>query len=69
VTTVVTAVIATVIVRQTVTRVRHACTELDRTCKERNVSTIKADSHIACRAHAFPPPCHVAKGLECVFPV
>ena len=30
---------------------------------------IKADSHIACRAHAVPLPCRVAKGLECVFPI
>ena len=35
--------------------------------------TLKADSHMACRAHAAPMPfpCHAraAKGLECVFPV
>ena len=31
--------------------------------------TIKADSNIACRAHAVPLPCRAAKGLECVFPV
>ena len=34
---------------------------------------LKADSHIACRAHAapmqFPCPCRAAKGLECVFPI
>jgi hypothetical protein len=30
---------------------------------------LKADSHIACRAHAVPLPCLVAKGLECVFPI
>ena len=30
---------------------------------------VKADSHIACRAHAAPLPCRVAKGLECVFPI
>ena len=30
---------------------------------------IKADSHIACRAHALPLPCRPAKGLECVFPI
>ena len=29
--------------------------------------TLKADSHIACRAHAVPLPCRAAKGLECVF--
>jgi hypothetical protein len=29
----------------------------------------KADSHIACRAHAVPLPCRAAKGLECVFPI
>ena len=28
--------------------------------------TIKADSHIACRAHAVPLPCRAAKGLECL---
>jgi hypothetical protein len=28
--------------------------------------TLKADSHIACRAHAAPLPCRAAKGLECV---
>jgi hypothetical protein len=32
-------------------------------------ATIKADSHIACRAHAVPLPCRAAKGLECVFPI
>jgi hypothetical protein len=31
--------------------------------------TLKAHSHIACRAHAVPLPCHAAKGLECVFPI
>jgi hypothetical protein len=30
---------------------------------------LKADSHIACRAHAVPLPCRPAKGLECVFPI
>ena len=29
--------------------------------------TLKADSHIACRAHAVPLSCRAAKGLECVF--
>jgi hypothetical protein len=29
--------------------------------------SLKADSHITCRAHAVPFPCHAAKGLECVF--
>jgi len=29
---------------------------------------LKADSHIACRAHAVPLPCRAAKVLECVFP-
>jgi hypothetical protein len=28
---------------------------------------LKADSHIACRAHAVPLPCRAAKRLECVF--
>jgi hypothetical protein len=27
-----------------------------------------ADSHIACRAHAVPLPCHAVKGLELSFP-
>jgi len=30
---------------------------------------LKADSHIACRAHTAPLPCRAAKGLECVFPI
>ena len=29
----------------------------------------KANSHIACRAHAVPLPCRAAKILECVFPI
>ena len=29
---------------------------------------LKADSHIACRAHAVPLPFRADKGLECVFP-
>ena len=32
------------------------------------LTTFKADSHIACRAHAVPLPCRAAKSLECVFP-
>jgi hypothetical protein len=32
-------------------------------------ASVKADSHIACRAHAVPLPCRAAKGLECVFPM
>jgi hypothetical protein len=31
--------------------------------------SLKADSHIACRAHAVPLPCREAKGLDCVFPI
>jgi len=31
--------------------------------------TIKADSHIACRAHAVLLPCRAAKSLECVLPL
>jgi hypothetical protein len=31
--------------------------------------TVKADSHIVCRAHAVPMPCRAAKGLECAFPI
>ena len=30
---------------------------------------LKAESHIACRAHAVLLPCRVAKGLYCVFPI
>jgi hypothetical protein len=30
---------------------------------------LKADSHIACSAHAVPLPCRAAKCLECVFPI
>jgi hypothetical protein len=31
--------------------------------------SLKADSHIACRAHAVPLPCRAEEGLECVFPI
>jgi hypothetical protein len=31
--------------------------------------TLKADSHITCRAHAVPLPCRAVKGLECVLPI
>jgi hypothetical protein len=31
--------------------------------------SLKADSHIACRAHAVPLLCRAAKCLECVFPI
>jgi hypothetical protein len=31
--------------------------------------SLKADSHISCRAHVVPLPCRAAKGLECVFPI
>ena len=30
---------------------------------------VKAESHIACRAHAVPLSCRASKGLECVFPI
>jgi len=30
---------------------------------------LKADSHIACRAHAVPLSCRAAKSLECGFPI
>ena len=33
------------------------------------VEILKADSHVACRAHAVPLPCRAAKGFECVFPI
>ena len=32
-------------------------------------ATVRADSHIACRAHAVPLPFRATKGLECVFPI
>ena len=32
-------------------------------------SPLKVNWNIICRAHAFPLPCRVAKGLDCVFPV
>ena len=28
------------------------------------INPVKADSHIACRAHAVPLPCRAAKGLN-----
>jgi hypothetical protein len=31
--------------------------------------SLKADSHIACRAHPVPLPCRATKGLERVFPI
>ena len=33
------------------------------------IDTLKADSHVACRAHAVPLPCRAAKGFEWVFPI
>ena len=39
------------------------------TPREFQTLPLKADSHIACRAHAVPLPCRAAKGLECVFPI
>jgi hypothetical protein len=30
---------------------------------------VKADLHIACRAHAVPLPCRADKDLKCVFPI
>ena len=38
-------------------------------CLRKHLKPLKADSHIACRAHAVPLPCRAAKGLECVFPI
>ena len=35
----------------------------------RQSNHFKADSHIACRAHAVRLQCRAAKGLECVFPI
>jgi hypothetical protein len=32
-------------------------------------TTFKADSHVACCAHATSMQCHAAKVLECVFPI
>jgi hypothetical protein len=37
--------------------------------RSREPQTLRADSHIACCAHAVPLPCRAAKGLECVFPI
>jgi hypothetical protein len=55
------------------TRNRHPCPGGIRTLNlSRRVAAglrLKADSHIACRAHAIPPPCRAAKCLECVFPI
>ena len=34
-----------------------------------NTERLKADSHIACRAHPVPLPYRAAKGLECVFSI
>ena len=44
-----------------------SCAEGGRKRKSR--VSLKADSHITCRAHAVPLPCRAAKGLECVFPI
>jgi hypothetical protein len=46
---------------------RHSVTQKEQRydCGKR----VKADSHIACRAHAVPLPCRDAKGLECVFSI
>ena len=38
-------------------------------CSKQSLLHLKADSHIACRAHAVPMPCRATKGLECVFPI
>jgi len=35
----------------------------------RTTAKVKANSHIACRAHAVPLPCLTAKGSECVFSI
>jgi hypothetical protein len=35
----------------------------------RQYELLKADSHIACHAHAVPLQCRAPKGLECVFPI
>ena len=34
-----------------------------------NGGALKADSHIAYRAHPVPLPCRADKGLECVSPI
>jgi hypothetical protein len=31
--------------------------------------TVKANSHITCRAHTVPLPCRIAMDLDCVFPI
>ena len=44
------------------------CSDASATLEPANVSdTLKANSHIACRAYTIPLPCRAAKGLECVF--
>ena len=43
--------------------------ELERLTNTMRSLTLKADSHIACLAHAVPLLCRAAKGLECVFPI
>jgi len=49
-----------------VDRVKGAGRELN---GRQRAGSLKLDSHIACRAHAFPLPCRTAKGLECVFSI
>jgi hypothetical protein len=39
------------------------------TATSRTLLQLKADSHIACRAHAVPLQCRATKCLECVFPI
>jgi hypothetical protein len=59
------------------TRLKRMRNVSDKSCREsqnthftfNNSLPLKADSHIACRAHAVPLPCRAAKGLECVFPI
>jgi hypothetical protein len=44
----------------------NSISKLTHTTQNKNV---KADSHIACGAHAIPLPTRATKGLECVFPI
>jgi hypothetical protein len=30
---------------------------------------LNANSHVPCRSHAIPLPCHAAESLDCVFPI
>ena len=50
---------------------RICCLDLQSSelCARVILNSLKADSHITCRAHAVPLLFRAAKGLECVFPI